>query len=49
MLGAWSTARRRPEVDDQAAVEVLTLHPLLAVPLVTALAVAMAASLIVAG
>jgi leader peptidase (prepilin peptidase)/N-methyltransferase len=49
MLGAWSTARRRPEVDEQAAVEVLTLHPLLAVPLVTALAVAMAASLIVAG
>jgi leader peptidase (prepilin peptidase) / N-methyltransferase len=49
MLGAWSTARRPPKVDDPAAVEVLTVHPLLAIPLVTALAVAMAASLIAAG
>jgi leader peptidase (prepilin peptidase) / N-methyltransferase len=49
MLGAWSTTRRRLEVDDQAAVEVLVVHPLLAVPLVTALALAMAASLIAAG
>ena len=49
MLGAWSDGRRRPKIDDPAAVEVLTLHPLLAVPLVTALLVAMAASLIAAG
>jgi len=49
MLGAWSTARRQPKMNDAATVEVVVLHPLLAVPLVTALAVAMAASLIAAG
>jgi leader peptidase (prepilin peptidase) / N-methyltransferase len=49
MVGAWSAARRRPETSDQTTVGVLVLRPLLAVPLVTALAAAMAASLIAAG
>jgi prepilin signal peptidase PulO-like enzyme (type II secretory pathway) len=49
MVGAWSMVRRRPEAGDHATTGVLVLDPLLAVPLVTALAIAMAASLIAAG